>query len=260
MKKLLLMVLSVAVIQSVRAQDFRMGAKGAFNSTWLFNSNISDKGDIIDYRATFGANFGLQFLLYFTENVGVSMDLLYASNEQRIEGFSENPVLVWYAEEQLKYLDVPILFHLSSEGGPYVEIGPQVGFLIGAKELLRWNNQQHPIPVETTSDYKDDFSTISLAAVLGFGYDIEVSDNWFVNVGLRFGFGLSDVTKEIAQPDIADPDDVSTASYYANKGFYNYAHSKLAGHANWSALNTHEYHATNRAFGGMQVGLIYKFD
>lgn len=224
------------IVADVDAQGIRIGVKGAFNSTWLFNSNIFDNQDEIDYVSTFGPAAGISSTIYFNEDMGVSIDALYTRNAQIYKGTLSTGN--YEATEKISYLDVPVLFRYSSEGGPYVEIGPQLGLLMGAKEDL--SNTTAGINLND-KDFKSDFNMINIAAVIGFGYDIEAGDNMFVNIGLRFGYGINDVTKRFDEPDFATSD-----------------HSILSHYAHYDALGKFNYHQTNRAFGGLMVGLVFK--
>jgi hypothetical protein len=52
-----------------------MGVKGTFYSTWLFNTNIADQLEAVDYVATFSPSFGATAALFFTDNLAVSLDV-----------------------------------------------------------------------------------------------------------------------------------------------------------------------------------------
>ena len=240
MKKIFIASLLTLTIVTTSAQDFRIGLKGIFNSTWLFNNNISDRGADADYLASFGYTSGITSALYFTENLGVSVDLFYAWHYQLLDGILSTED-AYTSVTLVKYLDVPVLFRVSSEGGPYIEIGPQVSFLAGAEEIYEFSSSTGP-GSSLTKNFKDDFNSLTLAAVLGFGYDIEASDKILINVGLRFGFGLSDATKEYTEEQFDDAD-----------------HGRISRYAHQSPItNGYEYHKTTRAFGGLSVGVIYR--
>ena len=240
MKKLMIAALMCLTVAAASAQDFRIGAKGAFNSTWLFNNNISDQGNVVDYASTFGASFGLSSQLYFNENLGVLLDILYSSNNQNLEG----EILDEHYESttKVKYLDLPLLLRISSEGGAYVEFGPQFSLLMGAKEDLAFD---HPLPTDYTDrDVKDYFNGFGIAPILGFGVDISASDNLLINIGLRFGYGVSDATVKRTEAELdALTDD---------------QHSFYGDLAHTNADNEYSYQKTNRAFGGFTLGIIYK--
>jgi outer membrane protein W len=231
---------------SLNAQDFRMGLKGTFNSTWLFNNNLSDAGDEADYASTFGMSFGATSIFYLNENIGISLDVLYASNKQNIEGNYDGGVS-YEAVVNASYIDLPILLRISSAGGPYVEFGPQVSFLAGATEEMTWNPSNPFFPNYTSRDVKDYFNGFGAAAVLGFGVDIEASDNWFINIGLRFGYGLTDATVKRTEEEILMDFLSEKESWYGI-----IAHTDVEGDYN--------YQKSNRAFGGFTLGVIYKLD
>ncbi|HLG35621.1 MAG TPA: porin family protein [Bacteroidia bacterium] len=246
MKKIFISAMILLSATMVSAQDFRIGVKGTFNSTWLFNNNVADQGNRADYAATFGTSFGLASILYFTENVGVSLDILYASNPQKLEG--DNDAGTSYeSTTRVKYLDLPLLLRISSSGGPYVEFGPQFNLLMGATEDFAASPSSPD--AYTDRDVKDYFSSFGIAPVLGFGVDIEASDNWFINIGLRFSYGINDATKKLSKEEIDIKDDNKQSSAFGNFAHYN-------------AENPPEYvyQKTNRAFGGFTLGVIYKLD
>ena len=134
MKKIsTVLFISCVFFISASAQEFRVGGKFAYNSTWLFNTNVSDKGDIIDNASAFGTSFGLTTTFYFSEEAGVSVDLLFSKHNAKFKG--SDGVNTGEATEKMSYTDIPVLFHLgASDGGGYVEVGPQFSFLSGVKE------------------------------------------------------------------------------------------------------------------------------
>ncbi|MBK5284627.1 MAG: PorT family protein [Bacteroidia bacterium] len=245
MKRVFIIIIVCAFAQGVFAQDVRIGVKGAFNSTWLFNSNISDRGESADYEASWGSHLGLMFNYYFTDDLGIGIDLLYATHTQNFVGntFDASGNGFAYAgEEVLTYLDIPVLFRITSEGGPYIEIGPQVGLLLGAKEDFFIAHDALNMYEYKAVDYKKDFNSVNIAAVLGFGYDIKASDNFFINLGLRFGYGLTDATVKL-------PEDAFDVEF---------EHSVFSALAHSNDTESYSYTKTNRAFGGLMLGLIYK--
>ena len=80
-----------------------------------------------------------------------------------------------------------------------------------------------------------------IAAILGFGYEFDLSDNWFINAGLRFAYSINDETKEFSEKDLNSVD-----------------RSEISDNAHYDATGNFKYVATHRAFGGLNVGIIYK--
>jgi hypothetical protein len=254
MKKTLLALILACGAFSVQAQDaMRIGAKGAFNSTWLFNKNVSDVGPSRDYASSFGGSFGAQFIYNWSESYGVNVELLYAGQNQKYDlnfGTEKDP-LNFVVEDNIKYLDIPVLFRMSSPKGPYFEIGPQASLLMGAKESFTG---------ETTSaadysdrDFKDDFKGFGLSGVLGFGVDIKLSDNLFLNTGLRFGYMFTDATTEYTEKELEAKSSTIPSGVSLNAGFNHYS-TEVDKNNN----PIFDYQKSNRVFGGLNIGIQYQ--
>jgi Outer membrane protein beta-barrel domain len=213
MKKLLLLVTFATLTAGAFAQGFHIGARGAFNSTWLFNKDVSDAGDELDYKSAFGPQFGLSFAYMFSDKAGVSVDVLLGSVNQKYT----NRIIVgnttldkFESETQVSTIDIPVLFRLLMGEDAYLEVGPQFS-------LINEVNFESP---GGSNKIDDEFVAGSyISAVLGFGYDIALTDNLILTPGLRFAWGLGDVFEEPA--------------------------------------NSPGYEPTNAAVGGIQVGLSY---
>jgi len=236
MKRILVFAILCLLFTSAGAQQFRFGLKGAYNSTWLFNNNTSDKGDDLDNASAFGGSFGLTTRFHFSEEAGVSVDILSTTHNAKFEG-KDLLGLTFTATDRLKYLDIPVLFHLGqSDGGGYVEIGPQFSFLTGAEE-----DYASEAPGSYTGrDVERDFNGTDIAAVLGFGYDFYLADNLYLDAGLRFVYGLTDATKEFSEPEF-DSSNRSVASSSAHE----------------DAKGAFNYEASHRAYGGLNLALTY---
>jgi opacity protein-like surface antigen len=188
MKKIVLAaLLFISVSMKVQAQYLRAGIAGAFNSTWLFNKDVSDAGEALDYKSTFGPSVGVEALYNFKENIGVSIGILYSAINQkytnRVTDIHGNKN-TFETEMKTNHIEIPILFRYTGESGPYFEIGPQIGIVTGAEiEGLG-----------TTLDIKDQTASTNISGALGFGYDVDLSDNLDLTLGLRFGYGFTDIS------------------------------------------------------------------
>ena len=241
MKKILLsfvLLLSLAATaqnrQAISGQVFRFGVKGVYNSTWMFNNNISDRGDDVNYKSAFGSSFGLTGAYNFTDESGIVVDLLFATHHAKYEPKDKSSLL----DLKLSYTDLPILFRLGPpDGGGYVEIGPMISFLSGAKET------SNAAPFDySEKDVKKDFNGTIFSGILGFGYDFQVGQNLLISAGLRFGYGFSDATKKYD----------SEAEFTAN------AESLTSLLAHQDSNGDFNYASSHRVFGGLNIGILYR--
>ena len=241
MKKIIVVITVSICFFSASAQEFRIGLKGAYNSTWLFNSNTSDQGELIDNASAFGSSFGLTMLYHFTDESAVSVDILMSTHNAKFEGAEPISSKHYEATDKLSYIDIPVLFHLgASDGGGYVEIGPQFSFLTGAKEDYTLSDV--PSAAYSDRDVERDFNSMNIAAVLGFGYNFYLTDNLFLDAGLRFAYGLGDATVEFSETELTDADrSIASMSAHTDSDFdFNYV-------------------ASHRAYGGLNLSLTYSF-
>jgi len=250
MKKALLTIAVVIAALSTQAQEgnFRVGLSGGVNSTWLMNKNVFDANDALDIAATFGGRFGVDAIYSFNEKIGVGVGFNFVSrNSQKYTG--DNTGLDGDLTTKLNYFDIPLMLRLTSSGGTYFEIGPQFGFLTSAEEsyegdsLSTWDYDD--------VDIKNSFETTNIALVFGFGVDIDVTENIFITTGLRLGYGFTDVTKEYKN-DLEfyqdNPEALTNNAYYLSTSA-----------AQVDDKGKQNYEKTSRVFGGLHIGVSYKF-
>ncbi|MGR6086615.1 MAG: porin family protein [Arcticibacter sp.] len=250
MKKALLTLGIALAAMTTQAQDFRLGITGGLNSTWLLNDNVFSANDGLDVASTFGGRFGLEGIYSFNEKVGMSIGLNFISgHNQKYAG--DQTFLDGDLKTKLRYIDIPLMFRLTSGSGSYFELGPQIGILSSAKEDFKSNDGQESW---SDVDVKSSLNTTNVAFVFGFGADIDVSENIFITTGLRLGYGFTDVTKDYptTQDFLNDnPDYVNNDAIYLT--------SVAAQQEITDNGATHDYKATSRAFAGLHLGVSYKF-
>jgi hypothetical protein len=265
MKKIILVVALFVVTFAVKAQQFNIGLGGGIYSTWLINSNVSDQAEDLDFSSTFGGQIGLNTQYYFKDNLAISMGLLFTGHNQKYTGIlGTNGTNTLEDKIKLRYLDIPFLIRFGGGAkGAYFELGPQFSVLMGAKEDLS-TSPSNTYFVNTTGgeidihdysgkDVKSAYSSGGVAAIMGFGVDIDASENITVGTGLRLGYAFGDVTKSLGS-------DVATQTYALT--------GELAGDANafsvpnfWANYNNKDVYthkSTNRAFGGLFINIMYK--
>lgn len=160
MKKILLLaVVTVLGFANVNAQEIKFGAKGGLN----FASISGDNTKGIDAVTSF--NFGVLSEIPISDKFSFQPELMYSG-----QGYSFNDNTI-----ALSYLNIPLMGKYYLTKGLSIEAGPQIGFLLSAK------NEK--------TDVKDSFNTFDFGVNFGLGYKL---DNG-LNFGARYNLGLTDI-------------------------------------------------------------------
>jgi len=225
MKKLLLLIAAVALTSSAYSQArIEISTKGTYRSTWMFNENLSNLGDVQDYDLGWSPNYGVGTAFYISKSIGFELDALLGSFSGRFQGTADS-LGNYTSKVNLSTIDLPLLFKLRTKsGGAYLELGPQ--YTIISKALYSLESDSMNI---SKMDVSDKYSKSNLSVVLGLGVNIELSSKLDLNTGLRFEYGISDLKGVDALGD-------------SFENFFEYP----------------EYKRTFTAAGGLLVGLTYK--
>lgn len=86
------------------------------------------------------------------------------------------------SEQDLSYIALPIMFQIKSMGGFFVELGPQPGYLIRAKNEVGNNS----------TDNKDAFDNFDIALNGGIGYTSRIG----LGLHARYSLGLSNTLED----------------------------------------------------------------
>ncbi len=197
MKKIFaLSVFAFALALFSNAQSFEISAKGAFKSTWLFNKDISDQGDIQDYSNSWGNAYGVAGAWFFSPKMGVEVDVLLGTHTGGYHGSKTvgTQATTYDSKVALKSMDIPLLFKMHSEKGAYFEVGLQYSNISSAQYTssgsYKDSTNLYMKPDTSMTSY---YSKTNLSAVLGFGMNITLGGKWGLVTGLRFEWGLSDL-------------------------------------------------------------------
>ncbi|WP_111706244.1 porin family protein [Lutibacter citreus] len=162
MKKVLLIaVITILGLTNVNAQDINFGIKGGLN----FASISGDNTENIDPVTAF--NLGIMSEIQISNKFSFQPELMFSGVGYSIE---DDTVA-------LNYLNIPLMAKYYLTKGFSVEAGPQIGYLLSAKN--------------ESVDIKDSFNSVDFGLNVGIGYKL---DNG-LNFGARYNFGLSDINK-----------------------------------------------------------------
>jgi hypothetical protein len=116
-------------------------------------------------------------------------ELIYSSQGSKMQETvtSTGGSRTYNYEEDLNYLNLPVMLQLQTSGGFVVETGPQFSYLLDAR-------QKGETPISTTdkTDIKDYRDKFELAWGLGVGYLTRIG----VGIGARYNYGIRNIVEE----------------------------------------------------------------
>lgn len=190
MKKIFFTTIAVLAFGSVTAQEIKFGAKVGLNISTL-------TGDVEDAESLIGLHLGGFTEIKLSEKFAFQPELLYSMQGAKNEN-SESEVIgantYTYTEEnkiKLDYLNVPLLMKYFATKELFIEAGPQIGFLMSAKNEYK-ETETYIGVTETFSeerDIKENFKSFDFGFNFGLGY--EFTQNIFASA--RYNVGLSDI-------------------------------------------------------------------
>jgi hypothetical protein len=116
-------------------------------------------------------------------------ELIYSSQGSKMQETvtSTGGSRTYNYEEDLNYLNLPVMLQLQTPGGFVVETGPQFSYLLDAR-------QKGETPISTTdkTDIKDYRDKFEMAWGLGVGYLTRIG----VGIGARYNYGIRNIVEE----------------------------------------------------------------
>ncbi|WP_264534893.1 porin family protein [Flavobacterium sp. N1736] len=180
MKKIMLTAAAVLAFAFSNAQETKFGVKAGLNI-----SNIG--GDVEDNSAIVGFHVGGFAEIKLSEKFAIQPELLFSTQGSKIEDSGEN----FSAEDKLNlsYINVPIMAKFYVAPKFSLEAGPQIGFLVSAKDKYKETFDGETI--SSNEDVKDNFKSIDFGVNLGAGFDF--TEN--LSAGVRYNIGLSNIAE-----------------------------------------------------------------
>lgn len=207
MKKVILSAIAVFAFGFSNAQDVKFGAKAALNVANL-TGDLEDNSSLIGFQVgafaeyKFSEKFSFQpELLYSTQGAKTSYSEEY-SQEIRAVSFakavvdtSSNNFNETYSHTyKFAYLSIPLMLKYYATPKFNLEFGPQIAFLLSAKDDFTYENSDGDSESES-EDMKEYTSAIDFSLNFGLGYDI--TEN--IVAGLRYNLGLSNVDNYVEE-------------------------------------------------------------
>ena len=166
MKKIFLLFVMAGSFAAAQAQ-INIGVKGGLNVANVGGSDVEDN------KAKLGFHLGGLVNVPVTEKFSVQPELVFSAQGVKFDGD---------AKVNMNYLNIPILAKYTTQSGFFAETGPQLGFLLSAK---------NKVDGESTN-VKDYFKKTDFSWALGIGYLSQSN----IGVNARFNFGLSKLDED----------------------------------------------------------------
>jgi len=160
MKKILVLaVFTILGFANVTAQEIKFGVKGGLNFSTITGKNDENINDVTSYH------FGVVSEIPMSEKFSFQPELMYSR-----QGYTYNNNII-----ALNYLNIPLMGKYYVTKGLSLEAGPQIGFLLSAKNE----------GVKVTNSY----NTFDFGANFGLGYKLENG----LNFGARYNLGITKI-------------------------------------------------------------------
>ena len=165
------LVLMAAGSAFVASAQIHFGVKAGYN---LSNLSISPSEAGVKSKSDFSGGVFASIPLF--SSCSLQPEILYSGQGA---AFSDS-----FATGKLNYgyLNVPVLFKYQHSSGLFAETGPQVGFLLSAKETSGGQS----------SDAKSGTQSVDFSWAFGIGYKLPMG----FGIDARYNLGLTDVNKD----------------------------------------------------------------
>ncbi len=172
MKKITFMLLALLAGGSTAAQaqyrgrggNVSLGLKAGASLTDFVGADTKDGAGNSYYKNRFGFHAGIFANIGFARLFAFQPEIIYSQKGAKLASNSD-------AGYRLHYVDVPLAFHVNTDGF-FFEAGPQVGFLVAARQ------EAGSVSVDVTNSYK----TVDFGYLAGLGYQLKHGPG----VGLRY--------------------------------------------------------------------------
>jgi hypothetical protein len=173
MKKTIIFAATLFLMYTAKAQSTHFGIKGGLNASSL-NSSPSNS----DMQTKIGFNAGFLAHIHTASDLwAIQPEVYYSAEGAKSKANSNNKV-------DLGYINVPVLVQYMFGNGFRIETGPQVGFLINAKDKQG----------SGSTDIKNDMKSAVFSIPVGLGYLTSSG----LGFDARYNFGISNISKNDA--------------------------------------------------------------
>lgn len=169
MKKTMIIIAALLFsVGAANAQGVHFGIKGGMNASELHGSGITNNKTKIGYHGGLLAHIHTA-----NKSWGIQPEVMYSMEGAKFEAASVK------SQVDLSYVNVPVLVQYMFDNGFRIEAGPQIGFLVAAKNKIGDNSV----------DVKNNFKSTNISIPVGIGYLTRSG----LGFDARYNFGVSDI-------------------------------------------------------------------
>jgi hypothetical protein len=186
-KTILLMGVCLAFLASQQAYSqaqFALGIKAGPNFAKI-NAD-ADAGE--NYKGRTGFHAGAFALIKLTK-IGIQPEIIFSQQGStvKIDGGGE-------LDQQISYINIPVIIKLYTVAGINLQVGPQLGFVSKAEAESFANGVSG---AKTTTDIKDQIKGNDFSVALGAGWDLPFG----LTIDARYNLGLSKINDSSGSPE-----------------------------------------------------------
>ena len=172
MKKVVLIFVALLFSVTANAQDLNFGVKAGLNLSSITGDETDDLSSLTSFHA------GVMADISISETFSVQPEIIYSAQGTKYDdsdGFD--------GKFKFDYLNIPIMAKVEVTEGLSVEAGPQIGFLLSAKDEYESASESGE------DDVEEFFKSTDIAVGLGVSYAMETG----LYVGARYNLGVTDI-------------------------------------------------------------------
>jgi len=117
-----MIILAIGISTVTYGQKFEIGAKGGVN---VSNFTGTDNWQNVKTKSLVGYHVGGFVSFFIGNNFAIQPEVLFSSQGAKFETADQT------IDQKIYYVNVPLLFKFRTNGGFYIEAGPQLGFKTG---------------------------------------------------------------------------------------------------------------------------------
>jgi hypothetical protein len=177
MKKLVFLALIALVGQRSAFAQVQFGVKAGYN---LASVHISNESSSFTWKSKSDLHAGVLVNIPLLAGLSVQPEAVYSGQGAKINDDGDDITL------GTGLINIPVMVQYSYKG-VFVETGPQLGFLISAKEKEKNFSQ----------DIKSDLKSTEIAWGAGLGYKSKIG----LGIDARYNFGIGNIAKSATEFD-----------------------------------------------------------